>query len=581
MEAAGLVLGVVGVVGVLGQVFDGCVKAYRIFTTASNLGRDSERLVCKIRIEEMRFVCWGKECGLAEGKLESSLVRHGRQDGLHQLAEMILKELYQTIMDLNKLQNRYGLREESPGSVDKEAYKKSSDPTRPSMKLRARWVISDKEKFGLFLDDLQYFNDKLEKLFSPEKIANLQRIWTNELLHNASDLNTLDLLSTASQPGYPSLSAYAQLKQLRINLDARAPNNKMLSSSALKIPSWRLEYDSVPATATKGSMKTVAGRTRAVFKRPSPVSTILNDSTISEEVSVFVEWTDFDEEVCQSLDDRLQLLNRVDALARMLVSSHARHPDLHTLDCVGYVEESSNMRYGIVYSLPSFTNGSTISSLSTGLGMQTVQSLADLLTKESPDLDVRFKLAHTLAVALWSCHSLDWLHKTLCPHNVLFFTTNTTNSELSKPYLAGFDSSRPEHISEMTAPPRNSAGENLYRHPSSLGAFRESYRKGFDIYSLGLILLEIGLWKRIDVVHKPKYSPSDFRERICRVVVPALGSKCGARYRTAVEACLMFDSGEAGGSQPMTSEALKGTSHGITPHQILESVVGSLESLKV
>jgi hypothetical protein len=41
-EILGATLGIVGAVGVLGQIFDGCIKAYAMFTTAANLGRDSE-----------------------------------------------------------------------------------------------------------------------------------------------------------------------------------------------------------------------------------------------------------------------------------------------------------------------------------------------------------------------------------------------------------------------------------------------------------------------------------------------------------------------------------------------------------
>ncbi|KAB8339200.1 hypothetical protein FH972_022134 [Carpinus fangiana] len=367
MEVAGLAVGVVGVAGLLGQIFDGVIKAYRIFTTASNLGRDSERLVCKIRIEEMRFVCWGKECGLAEGKFESSLVKFGQHDGLHQLAEMILKELYQTIMDLNKLQNRYGLKEEAPGSVDKETYKKISDPTnpfKPSMKLKARWVISDKEKFGLFLDDLH----------------------------------------TASQPGYPSLSAYAQLKQLRINLDAREPNNKVLSSSVLKIPVWRLQCETEAGTPEKSITTASSIRTRATYQRPT--STMQNDS-VSEQVSVLIEWTEFDPDECHTLEDRLQLLNRVDALARMLNSSHKRHPDLHTLDCIGYAEDAANSRYGMIYATPSFTNGASLSSLSTALDSPAAHTLADLLTRETPDLDWLGCVVMMAFLRLQACSSAE------------------------------------------------------------------------------------------------------------------------------------------------------------------------------
>ena len=155
-EAVGTALGLVGAVGVLAQIFDGCIKAYAFFTTAANLGRDSERLVCKIRIEEMRLLVWGREWGVVEGKLEAHLQAESNSGNqrLRQLAVSILTELHRTITDFNKLQDRYGLREELMSPVDEKlpAPKKTDSSSvagrlRNELQLRAKWVIADKEKF--------------------------------------------------------------------------------------------------------------------------------------------------------------------------------------------------------------------------------------------------------------------------------------------------------------------------------------------------------------------------------------------------------------------------------------------------
>jgi hypothetical protein len=155
-EAVGTALGLVGAVGVLAQIFDGCIKAYAFFTTAANLGRDSERLVCKIRIEEMRLLVWGREWGVVEGKLEAHLQAESNSgnQSLRQLAVSILTELHRTITDFNKLQDRYGLREELMSPVDEKlpAPKKTDSSSvagrlRNELQLRAKWVIADKEKF--------------------------------------------------------------------------------------------------------------------------------------------------------------------------------------------------------------------------------------------------------------------------------------------------------------------------------------------------------------------------------------------------------------------------------------------------
>ena len=105
--AAELIGTTIGVVGFLGQLFDGCIKAYGFFTTAAHLDVDSQRLLCKVRIEEMRLVVWGQEWGVAEGRLEAHLDSANPQ--LRALATQILQELHTTVTDFRKLQEKYGL----------------------------------------------------------------------------------------------------------------------------------------------------------------------------------------------------------------------------------------------------------------------------------------------------------------------------------------------------------------------------------------------------------------------------------------------------------------------------------------
>lgn len=112
--------------------------------------------------------------------------------------------------------------------------------------------------------------------------------------------------------------------------------------------------------------------------------------------------------------------------------------------------------------------------------------------------------------------------------------------------------------------PKNPSIENLHRHPASLRGM--SYCKAFDIYSLGLVLLEIGLWKVLQTYHKPHYSAERWRDKVVlAVLVQGLGSKVGKRYKETVEMCLKagedLSSGEAG--------------------KIMERVVSTLEGIRV
>jgi len=106
----------IGVVGFLGQLFDGCVKAYRYFSTAAHLDGDAQRLLCKVHIEEMRLHVWGREWGVAEGRLEAHLKLEANPQ-MRQLAIQIMTELYNTVTDFSKLQDKYGLRSQEDSAA--------------------------------------------------------------------------------------------------------------------------------------------------------------------------------------------------------------------------------------------------------------------------------------------------------------------------------------------------------------------------------------------------------------------------------------------------------------------------------
>ncbi|KAI9644676.1 hypothetical protein NHQ30_006700 [Ciborinia camelliae] len=558
-EVLGTALSIVGAVGVLGQIFSGCITAYSLFTAASNLSRDSEKLICKIKIEEMRLLVWGREWGVLEGKFEEELKREESigNERLRGLAMEILSELYRTITDFQKLRERYGVVEENGESneveerhiVEREKEKGGFGMGKLSLRnelsKRVKWVIGDKEKFTVLLQDLKDYNDGLEQLFPPARLAMLHRTWTNQLLQGAHrDLGKLHMLETASSGVYPRLNISANLKQLRINLDEKETKNFK--------PTYTLKIQRHALVVKNSDM----GRTHGQYKNPS----------LAEPQEIIVEWVDYDKE---DLDARVNHLRRIDDLARMIHSASDRHPDLHTIDCLGYTDDGTSSRYGLIYRSPTLSPSSS-----------TLNELIASNDFRTPDLGDRFKLAHTLSVALWSLHSLDWLHKNLCSSNILFFPSAYAKimgiskereniPDISTPYLLGFDASRPDHMGEMSIASRNPAAADLHRHPSSLHSSscpRKPYCKAFDIYSLGLILLEIGLWKTLQMYHKPHYSAERFRDKIVvQSLVPGLGSKVGRRYREVVERCLGV------------REGLNEVEAGV----LMEFVVGRLEDLRV
>jgi hypothetical protein len=363
---------------------------------------------------------------------------------------------------------------------------------------------------------------------------------THPTVHLLEQLLTASFHS-ASSGVYPQLNASANLKQLRINLDAK-PTAKFKPTVTLKIPRTTISIsDSEPR------------RSRGTYRNPST----------EKFEDVLIEWVDYDKE---DEDARFNQRRRVDDLARMIQSASEQHPDLHTVDCIGYSDDTSTCRYGLIYRAP-HPSSSTLNALILSNDLRT------------PDLGDRFRLAHTLAVALWSLHSLDWLHKSVCSSNILFFPSAFSASatqatavaasipDISSPYILGFDASRPDQMGELSVASKNPASSDLHRHPASLnGMSRKPYCKSFDIYSLGLVLLEIGLWKVLQTYHRSHYTAERFRDKVVvQNLVPNLGSKTGRLYREVVERCLF------------AREDLSSLEAG----QLMEYVVSSLERLHV
>jgi serine/threonine protein kinase len=119
-------------------------------------------------------------------------------------------------------------------------------------------------------------------------------------------------------------------------------------------------------------------------------------------------------------------------------------------------------------------------------------SLLDLVTIDMvPSLTKRINLAHAIAQGLMYLHSVNWLHKSLRSNSILFFPTTGADLGYASPIISGFDYARPDFPGEVTERPKAHSKHDIYRHPSTLTGARQRSTKSHDIYSLGIVLIEI------------------------------------------------------------------------------------------
>ncbi len=151
-------------------------------------------------------------------------------------------------------------------------------------------------------------------------------------------------------------------------------------------------------------------------------------------------------------------------------------------------------------------------------------------------------------------HNAHWLHQNIHSDNIIFFSSSSsaasqdTNKiasiELTSPYICGFEFARPDQVSAISFDVRKS-NFSFYRHSSlfdvDANGKRPRYEKKHDIYSLGLALLEIGLWQPLKVFYKEGSDLRDFEKKMRTLAMAELPHRVGECYKDVVLRCLSGD----------------------------------------
>ncbi|KAH8889471.1 hypothetical protein GQ53DRAFT_825359 [Thozetella sp. PMI_491] len=230
--------------------------------------------------------------------------------------------------------------------------------------------------------------------------------------------------------------------------------------------------------------------------------------------------------------------------------------ELRTLPCLGgaykpaksAAGDTTTWTYSIVYraNYPGFISLQEILSRRAKTPEDVKRDKAQL------PLGKRFVLAQKIARAIMYLHLANWLHKAVRSENVMFFVDNES-VPIDSPYLIGFKHSRLDVAGEQTENINKKPDYKYYRHPKAMsvpvadlkqplgGPGR--YSKLYDIYSLGVVLLEIGLFVPAGrIVGKHLEAKDQTSEETLKVLVekatPDLRFAMGDAYADAALACL-------------------------------------------
>lgn len=210
-----------------------------------------------------------------------------------------------------------------------------------------------------------------------------------------------------------------------------------------------------------------------------------------------------------------------------------------------------------------------------------MKTLGDVIKLDSaffPDITValnhRLQLAYKLSEAVFFLHTArspcGFLHKNITLSSVVVFEPTSptqlvtaqddypTPARKTEPlvdgaYLMGFDLIRgadaytaKQGVTRADGTPTSIWDFDVYQHPDRLqGPQSPRYIKTYDIYSLGVVLLQIGLWQPLAEA-APELAGSDKASWAYQMLelVPALAPRVGERYAGLVEWCLSLSGDE-------------------------------------
>ena len=552
------------------------VLGIQLILAIKDIPKDYQKLRLRLELELNRLICWGEAVGLLEdeGLTKQTTLNVTITGPLRHTVQDLIELLWAEVGKITREPPKFYQQKHSGGSSVSVSSRESSRSKSSKLGQSQRYSLEclfQRVWFGgiKFKDRLVWTSvgaDKLETLiYSLQHVNNtvigLTETKTQQEIHQTVTATNIGLLSLQN--------SVADLKQLIEALQISV-SNRPEHFGALSLPSLPQQNEEenllLDLAALKAKRKADActpGDLAQIDRRSlSGLKAIDTDNrryyaTYERSRGYWVEWkkypADFERDARPSKEDIRRYI-----VQELVSTLNTKQPVAFRVPRgIGYFDDSSCSRFGLVFKKPDTVPAqSRISTL-------TERFEAD----PYPDLADRISLARAVTQTVYYLHAVDWLHKAIRPQNIVFAARWHDPVQYDSPLISGFDYSRPAYSLDMTQEPsgESSYDDDFYRHPSVqlCNPQRRSggYRKTYDVYSLGIVLVEIALWKPIGTLfrspnqhHMTRTWLLDERSDYLRNVKFA----AGRAYHDVVRICLLGLEEEAGaGGEAATDEAAK------------------------
>jgi hypothetical protein len=445
----------------------------------------------------------------------------------------------------------------SPSGRNTEKWKFEKFTRRLNILSRCRWALGHNADIDALNLELRSHTDLLYQLCPEDAISAMQMMFAEERLRIAVTLETLGQLASkfAAQPpaasqqlSYsPSDGGLELLEHLTdLNLKAQVARRTSLTE-AERLKLLTMDEKDFEIRTPRGA---------------SDMEWSLAMWNPKKEI-VYVEFKSYK-------DDRGYKSKYIQeyVLKLSILFSDPRTPvRLRTLRPLGIFKNQENGYLGFVHALPDHLWRAPPTMTESDWDIRRPHKLSKALEfrniSQAP-LGLRFELARTLLKSVIFLHTSGWLHKNIRPESIIFFPKDQqplTRKQIDwlDVFLMGYKYARLHSQTEFDGdddggPMTGIYGDDsdvprvqeqitldIYQHPTKRTEPHRRYQSAYDMYSLGLVLLEIGLWEPLAKLVPSNQNAYETQRHIRDKLHPRLVGQCGETYADVVRDCLSME----------------------------------------
>jgi hypothetical protein len=401
---------------------------------------------------------------------------------------------------------------------------------------RLRWVIRDAEKCETRLRRLSELNSFLWKCLDRTDKTDLFRMVLLQMNTSKDLVQQLRVLMGALAAPHAIADTQSRTGETTLAAASLAGANTSSGGTRFITQAGSFVIDALETLSRPSTLPKVA----TMFSGEKVDLAIRTPATMPDGREVWIEWktyrTTLDADGFLDIDPRT--LDRMERLVTVL-QIPTKPKEFCVPPCLGYFIDRKEARIGMIFQAPAHAS------------LQSPRSLRELFHDPIAPLCTRMRISKALAMWLLHLHSVRWLHKGIRSDSVLFFN-HPESLELGDPYITGFEYARTTGATGgTTKPPIGVDSRDFYVHPDYLNDQRAGgYQPVFDIYSLGIVFIELAYWHPIEEILRESTAESGAqtaskpgatrRQLLGREndVLRGVESRMGRKYAAAVESCL-------------------------------------------